>query len=177
MREPETKTSDTRTLNQGTQPMSLELLHVDGRHTVSLNLEQRLYVIPAGNGYSCLGFDVCADRLKAYTAALAGRGIVWPVTPAEPGTVELYRQYLDAIKVIHREHDRTGWRCLAELTPELIGLEGKRVEVVDKYGERRRFKVGKSTGWIPCHLELANRRSSGGGPVFGAPFQSIRVVS
>ena len=28
-----------------------------------------------------------------------------------------------------------------------MGLEGRRVEVVDAYGETRRFNVGRSTGW------------------------------
>lgn len=32
----------------------------------------------------------------------------------------------------------TGTRCPADLTPQLKGLEGKRVEVVDGGGERRR---------------------------------------
>lgn len=49
------------------------------------------------------------------------------------------------------------------LTKQLIGLEGWRVEVKTTYGETRRFIVGKSTGWRPCHLEIANRRSMGGG--------------
>ena len=67
-------------------------------------------------------------------------------------------------------------RCEIELTPALVGLEGKRVEVVDKYGETRRFIVGKSTGWMPCHLEIKTVRSSGGGCVTGTPFKSVRVL-
>ena len=65
-----------------------------------------------------------------------------------------------------REKDRV--RDNSGLTPQLIGLEGWRVEVVDCYSdeegqpEPRRFIVGKSTGWRPCHLELRNRRSRGG---------------
>jgi len=67
-------------------------------------------------------------------------------------------------------------RCTAELTPQLIGLEGQRVEVVDQYDERRRFIVGKSTGWLPCHLEIKTKRSTGGACVSGAPFKSIKIV-
>lgn len=48
------------------------------------------------------------------------------------------------------------------LTPQLVGLEGWRVEVMTTYGEKRRFIVGKSTGWRPCHLEVARRSSHGG---------------
>ena len=58
----------------------------------------------------------------------------------------------------------------------MIGLENKRVEVVDAYGETRRFYVGKSTGYIPIHLEISRRNSSGGPAVTGTPFKSIRVV-
>ena len=73
-------------------------------------------------------------------------------------------------------HQETGKRCNADLTPQLVGLEGKRVEVVDRHGETRRFWVGKSTGWFPVHLEIARRDSSGGAAVTGAPFQSVRIV-
>ena len=61
------------------------------------------------------------------------------------------------------EHERAKLRDLSELSPQLIGLEGWRVEVVTTYGEKRRFIVGKSTGWRPIHLEVHNRRSTGGG--------------
>lgn len=50
------------------------------------------------------------------------------------------------------------------MTPQLHGLEGWRVEVVTKYGEKRRFIVGRSTGWRPIHLEIKTSRSTGGGP-------------
>lgn len=50
----------------------------------------------------------------------------------------------------------------ANLTPQLIDHEGWRVEVVTTYGETRRFYVGKSTGWQPCHLEIKRRDSLGG---------------
>ena len=44
------------------------------------------------------------------------------------------------------------------LTPQLVGLEGKQVEVTEIDGSQRRFYVGKSTGWMPCHLEIDHRR-------------------
>lgn len=51
---------------------------------------------------------------------------------------------------------------LSDLTPQLIGLEGWRVEVITSYGEKRRFIVGRSTGWKPIHLEVLTKRSLGG---------------
>jgi hypothetical protein len=50
----------------------------------------------------------------------------------------------------------------SDLSPQLIGLEGWRVEVCDEAGNFRRFIVGKSTGWRPCHLEVKTKRSLGG---------------
>ncbi len=48
---------------------------------------------------------------------------------------------------------------------QLVNLVGWRVEVIDEPGdEPRRFIVGISSGWRPCHLELNNITSSGGGP-------------
>lgn len=75
------------------------------------------------------------------------------------------------------EHKRAKLRDLSDLTPELIGLEGRRVEVVDKWGEKRRFYVGRSSGWKPIHIEVKRIDSTGGIGVMGAPFKSIRVLN
>lgn len=64
----------------------------------------------------------------------------------------------------------------SQLTPQLLQFEGFRVEVVDKFGETRRFKVGRSTGWRPIHLELKRRDSSGGNGA-DKEYKSVRVVS
>lgn len=61
-------------------------------------------------------------------------------------------------------HQREQLRDNSGLTKQLIGLEGWRVEVKTTYGETRRFIVGKSTGWRPCHLEIKTNRSMGGFP-------------
>ena len=53
-------------------------------------------------------------------------------------------------------------RDYKDLTPQLIGLEGYRVEVVTTYDEKRRFIVGMSTGPKPIHLEVPRRDSAGG---------------
>lgn len=64
----------------------------------------------------------------------------------------------------------------SDLSPQLRGLEGWRVEVFDEMPENphagreafesasrpRRFIVGKSNGWRPCHLEISRRNSCGG---------------
>lgn len=60
----------------------------------------------------------------------------------------------------------------AQLTQYL----GTRVEVEDRYGERRRFWVGRSTGWRPCFLEIKTRRSSGGSACDRDGYISVKVV-
>jgi hypothetical protein len=139
---------------------------------VMLNEEQKLYVIPAGNGYSSLGFDVC----KARTIAYAQWAVIALPEPLPYASLEAYELYRDTVDQVRAKAALTYDRCPIELTPQLIGLEGKRVEVVDKYGEKRRFYVGKSTGFIPVHLEIARIDSLGGGAVSGAPFKSVRVI-
>lgn len=71
---------------------------------------------------------------------------------------------------------RDAIRDTSQLSPQLAGLEGWRVKVIDlglgavlahvkpEHLKPRRFIVGKSTGWRPIHLELATTRSLGGGP-------------
>jgi hypothetical protein len=66
----------------------------------------------------------------------------------------------------------------SSLTPQLIGLEGWRVEVVDMLDDDtqshsvRRFIVGKSTGWKPIHLEIP-RRDSIGGPAAAKEYRKV----
>jgi len=65
-------------------------------------------------------------------------------------------------------------RDLRGLTKQLIGYVGYRVEVVDAAGDKpRRFIVGMSTGWRPCHLEISRRSARGGGPASKA-YYSVR---
>lgn len=142
------------------------------QHTITINEVDRLFVIGCGAGYSCLGFDVCHNRSVAMAEWL---GVEAP-SKALTGTIEGYNRFSELVELCRVRYEKTGVQCPCELTPELVGLEGSRVEVVDKWGEKRRFKVGRSTGWIPCHIELFNSRSNGGPAVMGAPFQSLRVV-
>lgn len=69
--------------------------------------------------------------------------------------------------------EREDRRDYSALSPQLKGLEGWRVEVETTYGEVRRFIVGRSTGWVPIHLEVKTRRSHGG---MGAEREYRRVT-
>jgi len=138
----------------------------------SINKEQQLFVLNCGSGFTCLGFDVCQDRTIALAKELGMEDLI----PKKKGTKKAYTNYTNLVKIASDRNDKTGWRSQSQLIPELIGKEGHRVEVVDKYGEKRRFIVGKSTGFIPCHLEILKTNSSGGMSVTGAPFKSLRII-
>lgn len=142
----------------------------------SINHESRLFVLPCGGGFTCLGFDVERARTAALRAELVRLGEALPKIVAQPGTADAWKEHQAVMGAARRYHDRTGCRFRCELTPQLVGLEGRRVEVM-KDGERRRFIVGKSGGWLPIHLEIKTRRSHGGMGVWGAPFDSVREVA
>ena len=72
------------------------------------------------------------------------------------------------------EKDRL--RDTSKLTPELRQYENCRGEVTYPDGNKRRFWVGRSTGWVPCHLEIHNTRSMGGGPVYFPEGTTVRLI-
>lgn len=137
----------------------------------SINGSARLYVMRCGAGFSCYGFDV----LHAKACAVANWSKVIPPL-ADPGTRGHFEQCAAILDHGARYAEKTGTRCDAELTRELIGLERRRVEVTEPDGTRRRFWVGKSTGWMPCHLEIPTVRSSGGCAVYFPAGATVRVV-
>lgn len=140
---------------------------------LKINAEQRLFVLSCGPKWvTCLGFDVCEERKRGLSTEL---GVALAGHPV--GTADAYQEYGKLTDIAAERHRTTGWRSQSELTPQLMGLEGWRVEVVTCWGSKERFIVGKSCGYIPCHLALARRNSSGGAAVCGAPFQSVKMIA
>lgn len=141
---------------------------------VTVNKEQKLYVIQSGNGYSCYGFDVLIKKRDALAEELGYPNL----RKAGKGTMQAYNDYMTLVEIARKKYmdSNRSWRSSIELHPQLIGKEGKRVEVVTASGERSRFIVGKSTGWIPCHLEIKRRDSNGGDSVGTEPYQSVRII-
>lgn len=137
-----------------------------------IDTKNRLYVVTCKKGYSCVGFNVADLWMKQIWEWM---GEPFPDATV-PGTVEHYIQYQRAMDMGRQHADATSQRCPADLTPQLVNLEGERVEVVDCHGDRRRFWVGCSTGWMPCHLEVVRRGSIGGIPTYGTPYRSVTVL-
>lgn len=144
---------------------------------VTTDPERELYIIPDPTGYTCLGFDVLLARYNAIAAWLRSEGLQQDDLPLKArGSIRTYTHYRTLMDRAAAYCHRNNLRCPAELTPQLVNLEGKRVEVVDRHGNRRRFIVGRSTGWLPCHLEIPRRDSHGSPAVSSAPFQSVHVI-
>ncbi len=156
----------------------------------SINKDQRLYVMKAGAGFTCYGFDVLNRKAAGVLQWLKSEGRAAEMVlgakridvtaldiPARVGTKKHFTacdKVIDAGRIYALA---AGRRCDVELTPQLVGLEGRRVEVVDDAGITRRFIVGRSSGWMPCHIEIARRDSNGGPSVMGAPFKSVSVIN
>ena len=137
-----------------------------------------LFCVNCGEGYSTLGFGYAARKVETVRAWLVDCGQpVAPVLLPELGSPAAYLLYVATMAAGAAYNRETGARCPAELEPQLRGLEGKRVEVETASGETRRFIAGKSTGWLPCHLEIKTRRSSGGESVWGGPFKRVTVIA
>lgn len=123
----------------------------------SINHEQRLYVLHHGTGYTCLGFEYAEKRRRAVLEWLGVEAV-----PVELGTEAAYIAYKGAMGAGQAHHLFTGKRCSADLIPELDAYVGWRVEVRSTDGTKRRFNVSRSSGWMPCNIELANVRSHDG---------------
>ena len=139
----------------------------------SINHKQKLYVLKYGDGYSCLGFEYAEKRRAAVLAWLGSPSLEGPAL----GTAEHFAAYEQAMKDGATFAAKTRERCLLELSPLLVGLEGKRVEVTTPSGEKSRFWVSRSAGWMPCHLEIKTRASTGGCAAYMPEGSSVRVLN
>lgn len=133
---------------------------------VTLNAEQSLYVIDVGHGYTCLGFTICQNWTRDIAHELGRRDL----EPTAFASLEAYGEYERALEAAREYAAHAGQALTCRLTPQLVGLERRYVQVMDEWGETRQFYVGRSTGFIPVHLELENEHSESGAAVSGAPF-------
>ncbi len=143
---------------------------------VTINHDDGLYVIHFESGYSCLGFDVCLERAGRICLELIMRGILssdyMDGVDTTRGSLAAYDTMVNLQDMLRSAVEGSGEQAVCELSPQLVGLEGHRVEAVDRLGVTRRFIVGKSMGWMPCHLEIKRSDSLGGDPA-DREYQSI----
>jgi hypothetical protein len=152
---------------------------------VTCNDEQRLYIVDHGDHLTTLGYDVCAERTERILAELVGRLKVdekWldEMPDVDRGTPDAWNVYMTVLEMLKLACEDADEQAVYSQSPQLMGLEGWRVEVQDTpESATRRFIVGKSTGWAPCHLEILRSNADGGLPArhdyyMVTPIQRVR---
>lgn len=79
---------------------------------VTINQEQRLFVIPSGDGYSCMGFDVVFKKLKQIIEYLDLRskdGVSVEAKVDEIGTMAQYAMYQKAVAEASKANIKETW--------------------------------------------------------------------
>ena len=144
----------------------------DMERTVTCNDERRLFVIPSGDGYSCLGYDVCYGHVEQLSRLL-GRPDLAPV-PSQRGTLEQYDAYMGLVgraasaKLGTYFEPGTPPRVREILEEARKGRRRLVIHLGDRetgkaWGDRPdRGTVGRSMGPIQVPLLIANSRSTGG---------------
>lgn len=140
---------------------------------VTLNTEQKLYVIPEGDGYSCYGFQNCFDDVAHLADLLA----VVPPAPEDFGTLELYERRKTLLKkYADSPHATSTWfnpRTLPAVRMVLSELITNRREVRIFLGDTVTGRswmeehdvvghIGRSTGWMKVPLLIAKGEDGGG---------------
>jgi hypothetical protein len=126
--------------------------------TVTTNSEQRLFVIPAGEGYSCLGFEVAFKYLRDYCKKL-GRPAP---SELEMGTLQQYAAFREAEAAYIATKPRdTQFDADTPLRVQTV------LEAYRKSGDRARLFFGDvDTGrdWLSEH-DVLGRVSRTAGPL------------
>jgi hypothetical protein len=150
---------------------------------ITLNEEQKLYVIPSGSGYSCLGFDYAfkqattlADAIAAKRPDLAEQALDQKPDTADWGTMAVYNGYRNLTSLLSREKVDLGTWFDPETHPEVrrqleLALKGKyRLRI--EYGDRETGQahddrpnsgtISRSMGPMKVPLLIRSTRSYGG---------------
>jgi hypothetical protein len=150
---------------------------------VTLNEEQKLYVIPTGGGYSCFGFDnafkhatALSEAIAAARPDLAERAQDQKPDPADWGTISVYNAYRNLTSMLSTEKVDLGTWFDPETDPEVkrqleLAIKGKyrlRLEYGDAetgqaWGDRpMNGTIGRSMGPMKVPLLISTSRSHGG---------------
>lgn len=138
---------------------------------VTVNDTQRLFVIPCGKGYSCLGFDVVFKRISQFAKML---GLDMP-KQEQIGQLVQYQQYLEAERAYIATSPKETF--YSEDTPPAVKAV---LEAFRKNGGKLRVFVGDATtgkDWLeendvigtisrslgPIRIPLLCESNSGGG--------------
>lgn len=91
------------------------------------------------------------ERIR-YISNKVSEWLELPHVDADLSPLHLFAAYKWLMREGSKKYEQTGEVCQASLVPALIGLEGKRVEVLDDFGDNFRYNVGRTNGWLPVHM-------------------------
>jgi len=153
----------------------------------SINSEQRLFVLNAGRGFTCLGFDVVRDRTRQY-AGFLGETLIEPLPY---GSVEAFRLYQEIEHRLAKNSIAQKLTIYDPNTPKelIVVLENARVKKTRIrlfYGDLTTGRdwneennvdgyLGRTTGPIHCPILLKSKTSSGGGIILSGCI--VKVVA
>lgn len=134
---------------------------------VTIDEQKQQFAIEGDGTTFTQSFDGVQDEIERISIELVGRDVFDVEKLDDPhmpqrGTMAAW-DHLQNIRGLLRDAcSRQGEAAVAGLSPQLGGLEGQWVEVIDEPGdEPRRFIVGQSTGWMPTHLESTTKDLDG----------------
>lgn len=142
-----------------------------------LHIANFLYITKGPEGLRCRGWASLDREARGVAAWMIAQGSDPSLLeiPSALGTKEHYYACKNVIELGGELNRRTGERCPALLVPQLIGLEGAVVEV-DYFGQRERFRVGKSMGWLPVHLALRNDGDIDGDDLIAEHVKLVNII-
>jgi hypothetical protein len=161
---------------------------------ITLNKERKLYVIPSGSGYSCLGFDhafkqatALADAIAAKRPDLASQALDQKPDAADWGTMVVYNGYQNLTSLLSHEKVDLGTWFDPETHPEVrrqleLARNGNyRLRL--EYGDRETGQawddrpnngtISRSMGPLKVPLLVKNSRSMGGEAILTANIVKI----
>jgi len=157
--------------------------------TVTINAEQKLYVIPCdGGGCTCLGFDVCLSWTQAYAAAMGETLAIQPPY----GTIEAYNFYRE-VEARFCKHPAAKATFYDPGTPDevrriLDNAHNSHTRLRLYYGDRNTGldwgddaceltgTIGRSMGPVHIPLLIKTARSSGGGAILSDSIVKIETT-
>lgn len=147
--------------------------------SVTLNNEQKLYVIPSGDGFSCWGFQNCFDEVTLLADMLMGERPERPTMEHDFGTLSLYhahRTLLDKANQLGKLNRtwfslNTPQQVREILETARLNPDGQRLRLY--YGDVKTGRswmdehdmvgyIGRSMGMLKVPLLMETKRSGGG---------------
>ena len=143
--------------------------------SVTLNHEQRLYVVALGGGYSCLGFDNARHRADQIAQRLGQPGLAFTADGRD--TLAGYRKFQAATRAWGQSALTRDTYFDPGTSPEVVKVleacRKKRCQVRLVFGDTRSGqswfdefdlvgRIGRSTGWLKVPLLIEAGDAEGG---------------